>query len=207
MSSKEDESLRAERSNPDERDPSMRLLRSARNDKGRRALFLDRDGIFNEVVMRDGVIASPRSWEEIHFYPDAARFQELKLLDFVLVLVTNQPDIERGITTQEFVDDVHRHIKETYKIDAVYCCPFSSNDHADKKPNPGMLFRASKDLQLSLADSFFLGDTKKDVGAAKRCGCQSILWDRPYNKKLKADHRIITFVELKSLLESANKKK
>ncbi len=165
-----------------------------------RALFLDRDGIFNEVVTHDGTIHSPKNWDEMKFYPEMDRIAEVKPLGFKLVLVTNQPDIERKIISQDFIDDLHAKIKSKYELDAIYCCPYSSNSHPLKKPNPGMFLQAAKEMHLTLSESFHLGDTDRDVGAAKNCGCKSILWDRPYNQGVKSDYRIKNFSELHTLL-------
>mgnify|MGYP001616702971 CR=1 FL=1 len=175
-----------------------------RNPIAGRALFVDRDGILNETVFIDSQMHSPRNWGEIRIYPEARRLRELKSLGFLLILVTNQPDIERDIVSLEFVDAVNGQFRKDFALDGIYCCPFASNDHPDKKPNPGMFLRAAKDFSLTLSECFHLGDTERDVNAAMRCGCKSIIWDRPYNKPLKADHRISTFEELKSVLVSAN---
>ncbi len=165
-----------------------------------RALFLDRDGIFNEVVFRNGSIHSPKNWEEIRFFPEMERISEIKKLGFKLVMMTNQPDLERRIISQTFIDDLHGKIQKIYGLDAVYCCPFAANDHPMKKPNPGMFLQAAKDLKLDLPNSFHLGDTDRDVGAAKNAGCKSILWDRPYNREYSGDYRIHSFNELHTLL-------
>lgn len=166
----------------------------------RRALFLDRDGIFNEVVVREGVQHSPRNWDEIRFYPEMDRISELKQYGFLLIMVTNQPDLERKIITPDFIFEVHDKLKEKYKLDGIYCCPYSSNEHPMKKPNPGMFFQAAEDFSLNLSQCYHLGDTDRDVGAAKNCGCKSILWDRPYNQGVESDYRIKNFEELKSFL-------
>ncbi len=169
----------------------------------KRALFLDRDGIINEVVTRNGTHHSPKNWDEIKFYPDMDPVSSLKELGLKLILMTNQPDLERKIIAEDFIEELHEKIKLKYGLDAVYCCPFSSNDHPLKKPNPGMFLQASKDFDLKLADCFHLGDTERDTGAAKNCGCKSILWDRPYNKGIPSDYRVHNFEELRLLLSTA----
>ena len=165
-----------------------------------RALFLDRDGIFNEVVFRDNSIHSPRHWEEVKHF-DLTGIVEFKKLGFKLIMVTNQPDIERKIVSDAFLKELHQYYSQKYELDAIYMCPFASNDHPDKKPNPGMFLSAAKDWNLDLTQSFHLGDTERDVIAAARCGIKSIIWTRNYNKELKADHRITTLIELRALLE------
>ena len=125
------------------------------------ALFLDRDGIFNELVFRDGGVHSPRNWGEVKHFP-VEGINQIKDLGFKLVLVTNQPDIERNIISKEFVDELNRHYQNSYGLDRVYVSPFASNDHFMKKPNPGMFFAAKLDLDLDFSKSFLLGDTEKE---------------------------------------------
>lgn len=167
-----------------------------------RALFIDRDGIFHELVPwgEDGALCAPRFSEEVVPYADIEGIHRIKELGFRLVLVTNQPDIERGITAKKFVDELNERYRAAHQLDAVYCCPFSSDKHPMKKPNPGMFLQASRDLDLSLEDSYHLGDTERDVDGAKRAGIKSILWDRPYNRELSSDYRVKNIFELHQLL-------
>lgn len=171
----------------------------------RKALFLDRDGIFNEAVLRQGIPTAPRSWEEIKTPSDfdGELLGRIKKLGFLLILVTNQPDVERGKVTRDFVEAVNRRYKEKYALDAVYYCPFASNDHPLKKPNPGMFLRAAEDLSLTLSECFHLGDTDRDIGAASRCGCRSLLWNRPYNANLTADFAVKSLQDVCNLLAEA----
>jgi D-glycero-D-manno-heptose 1,7-bisphosphate phosphatase len=170
--------------------------------RSKQALFLDRDGIFNEVVFYDGEMHSPRNWDEIRHYPGLEALSEIKKLGYQLVMVTNQPDVERGIIDAKFIDSLHEYYRGKYSLDAIYCCPFKSNSHPWKKPNPGMFLQAAQDLSLSLSESFHLGDTVRDVEAARNCGCKSILWDRPYNKECKADYRVSSLAEAQAILQA-----
>lgn len=172
--------------------------------KPSRALFLDRDGIFNEVVSRNGKLTAPRNWQEVRLHEGLKPeiFAQIKTLGFFLVLVTNQPDIERGLISQTFVEDVLSQYQKTYGLDALYYCPFANDDHPMKKPNPGMFLQAAQDLSLTLSECFHLGDTVRDIGAARRCGCQSVLWQRPYNTHLVADKVVESWQEVVQILAS-----
>lgn len=165
-----------------------------------KALFIDRDGIFNYLVEWGGGLCAPRCWPEVTFYPGLEKLPQFKQQGYRLILVTNQPDIERNTTEKRFVDELNALYRERYQLDAVYMCPFSSDEHPMKKPNPGMLLQAQKDFDLDLSRSFFLGDTEKDVQAAARAKVPSILWSRPYNQDVKADHRINSLEELNTIL-------
>ena len=163
------------------------------------ALFLDRDGIFNEVVFRDGGHHSPRNWQEVKHYP-LEGLTTLKQFGIKLVMITNQPDIERKIISENFITELHEYYKTTYQLDNIYVCPFSSNDHPLKKPNPGMFLLAKKELNIDLLQSFHLGDTERDTIAAARCGISTILWTRNYNKELKSDFRVGCIQEIVNLI-------
>ena len=167
------------------------------------ALFLDRDGIFNALVFRDGNFHSPRNWEEVKHY-SLDGLEGIKSLGFKLVMVTNQPDIERKIISESFVEELNNFYQERFKLDRVYICPFASNEHPQKKPNPGMFFLAKKELNLDLSDSYMLGDTDRDTLAAYNCGMKSIIWNRDYNQKVKSDFRVNSVQELVTLLKSFN---
>lgn len=167
-----------------------------------KALFLDRDGIFNEVVWRNGKMSSPRSREEIRptLDLDAEVFPAIQSLGYRLILITNQPDVERGLVAPEFVDSLHQEYRERFGLDDVYCCPFSDDSHPWKKPNPGMLLQAALDYSLTLSECFHLGDTERDIGAARLGGCRSVLWDRSYNQEARADFRVRSLREVLALL-------
>lgn len=164
-----------------------------------RALFLDRDGIFNELVERDGLLTSPRNWNEVRFYGGLDGLTDIKAMGYLLILVTNQPCVEEGTLTESFLESMHVYLQRRHNLDAVYYSP-SSGNHPRRKPNPGMLLEAALRFGISLPDSFLLGDTQKDVGAAVNGGCHSLIWDRPYNRDLKPDHRVRSLWEVTLIL-------
>lgn len=166
------------------------------------ALFLDRDGIFNELVYRDGGIHSPRNWDEVKHYP-LDGLHKIKELGFKLVMVTNQPDIERNIISRSFVDELNNYYQNLFSLDRVYVSPFASNEHPLKKPNPGLFLLAKNELNLDFSNSFLLGDTEKDTLAASRCGIKSILWKRDYNRSVASDFSVTNVEELKAILSKS----
>lgn len=165
-----------------------------------RALFVDRDGIFNDLVPWGGGLGAPRNWNEVRFLKSIEGIERVKPLGYRLIMVTNQPDVERGLIDVKFVEELNDHYEKKFQLDAVYACLNASNDHPMKKPNPGMLLAAASRFHLKLEESFFLGDTDKDLGAARNVNCRFILWDRPYNQTLKPDFRIASISELINLL-------
>lgn len=168
-----------------------------------RALFIDRDGVVNELVQQGDGLRAPRRCEEVSFYPEIIRteLEAIRALGFLLILVTNQPDIDMALVAPRFVEEVNAEVCRRFPLDDVYMCPFASDAHPWKKPNPGMFLQAAEDHALSLCESFHLGDTWRDVTAASRCGCRSLLWNRPYNTELIADFRISSLHEVRVILE------
>jgi D-glycero-D-manno-heptose 1,7-bisphosphate phosphatase len=148
-----------------------------------RALFLDRDGIVNEVVMRNGSPASPRSLSELKLIPEAIELaREAKKLQFLIVLITNQPDIARNLMTRYELNEIHEEIAKKISFDQIEVCMSANDTHFRRKPNQGMLLQSAKKLNISLADSFFLGDSLKDLQAGKRAGVTTILLQTDYNR-------------------------
>lgn len=143
---------------------------------------------------------SPTNWSEVVHEEGLEGLREIKARGFKLILITNQPDIERKILSQSFVDELNGYYQEKYGLDATYTCPFSSNEHPDKKPNPGLLLRAKSEHQIDFEGSFFVGDTERDMEASTRCNISFILYSRDYNKSLKAARRINSLTELTTII-------
>lgn len=142
----------------------------------RPAVFLDRDGVLNEAFVRDGVPVPPRSLEEFRVLPGVAEAcTELRRAGFVLVVVTNQPDIARGTQTRAEVDRMHERLHSLVPLDEVCVCPHDDRDACRcRKPRPGLLLDAAERLDLDLARSVSVGDRWRDVEAARRAGVTAI---------------------------------
>jgi D-glycero-D-manno-heptose 1,7-bisphosphate phosphatase len=153
---------------------------------GRAAVFLDRDGVLNEPVVRDGKPYPPATVAEFTLTPDAAAgCTDLRADGYQLVVVTNQPDVARGTQSRAVVDAMHGALRELIDVDAVYVCPHDDVDGCDcRKPQPGMLTRAATDLDLDLSRSFLVGDRWRDVEAGRRAGVRTVWIDRGYREKL-----------------------
>lgn len=165
----------------------------------KKAFFLDRDGIINEVIVRDGIIGSPRHIEELKIIPEAIAFvRQLKNRQFMTILVTNQPDVSRGKMTRYQLDKIHKKIRETAPLDSIELCTSSNDSDFRRKPNPGMLIQSAKKLDIDLRESFILGDSIKDIEAGKRAGVKTILFQTNYNSNYHgiADHNCNTFEEV-----------
>ena len=145
-----------------------------------KAIFLDKDGTLitdvpynvslQNVVLEEGV---------------ADGLQMLQRMGYKLVVISNQPGISHGYFEEEDLYKVHRHIQQLsgVRIDGFYYCPHAESKVADavvcncRKPGPGLLYQAARDLEIELQQSWMIGDILNDVEAGNRAGCRTILID------------------------------
>lgn len=165
------------------------------NNYSNRAVFLDRDGVLNKIILNQGKPFSPRRIEDLIIVPDVKEnLTRLKNIDYILIVITNQPEIARGLLKQEELDKMNDYIFDALPIDDLYYCPHDDPDNcACRKPKPGMLYEAASKWRIDFNQSFFIGDTKKDMLAAGSVGCASILIDASYNHGIKSDVRVKDF--------------
>ncbi|HEY9247201.1 MAG TPA: HAD family hydrolase, partial [Candidatus Methanoperedens sp.] len=159
----------------------------------KKAVFLDRDGVINEVVFHDSEKpSSPWKFEEFKLIRGIKKpLEELSSMGFYLFIVSNQPDISKGYIEEGTTEKINALIYEKFPIDEIMICPHVEEDNCDcRKPKPGMLLKLSKKWIIDLRESFLIGDSWKDIEAGKAAGCTSILLDKPYNKGIKADYRV-----------------
>jgi D-glycero-D-manno-heptose 1,7-bisphosphate phosphatase len=139
----------------------------------RRCVFLDRDGVINQNAAPHEYI---RNWSDFRFLPNIVDWIRLfNALDFLVIVVTNQRGIARGVTTRESVDDIHgRMIAELAargaRIDDVFVCPHQENACDCRKPKPGMVMEAQAKWGIDLAGSLMIGDLDSDAMLASACG-------------------------------------
>ena len=153
-----------------------------------KAVFLDRDGVLNQAVVRGGKPYPPQCLEELVIFPDAgAALDALRRGGYLLVVTTNQPDIARGTTTREQVARINQHLQDRLPLDAIEVC---EHDDADKcacrKPKSGLLTRAAERDGIALTRSFMVGDRWRDIEAGRRAGCRTVLIGDGYGEELKS---------------------
>jgi D-glycero-D-manno-heptose 1,7-bisphosphate phosphatase len=148
----------------------------------RRAVFLDRDGVLTVPEFRDGRSFAPRTLEDFRLYEDAAEATaRLKEAGFVLIVVTNQPDVGYGLTSLEIVEEMHRRLDSALPLAAIEACYHGRDDACDcRKPRPGMLRRAAERFAIDCTQSFMVGDRASDIEAGRAVGCRTIFIDRGY---------------------------
>lgn len=168
-----------------------------------RCVFLDRDGVLNRPVVRDGLPFPPASIDEFEIYPEAAdACAELKAAGFILVVVSNQPDVGRGTQTREAVEAMHEKLRAAIPaLDAIEVCYHAGERRGDpcdcRKPKPGMLLRAAANYGIDLQRSFFIGDRWRDVDCAHAAGCRAVFIDHGYREPLreKPEFTVASFSE------------
>jgi D-glycero-D-manno-heptose 1,7-bisphosphate phosphatase len=148
----------------------------------KRAVFLDRDGVLSIPEFRDGRSYAPRRLEDFVLYDDAAASVDtLKCAGFLVIVVTNQPDVGAGRVPRETVEAMHRRMREAVAVDDIEVCYETSAQATERrKPGDGMLRDAASKWAIDLAQSFMVGDRASDIEAARRAGCRAVFIDRGY---------------------------
>jgi len=164
-----------------------------------RAVFLDRDGVLNKALIRDGKPLSPDTVDEMVIVSDAAEaLNRLRQHGFRLIVATNQPDIARKRLTREQVDAMNGHLRSNLPLDAIEVCPHDDADNcACRKPKPGLLLHAAQRDGIALDESFMIGDRYRDIEAGHSAGCRTILIGDGYGETFKAqpDAKFATLTE------------
>jgi len=145
-------------------------------DGRRAAVFLDRDGVLNKSVYRDGVPSPPISMDDFELLPGVRdAVDRLKAAGYVLVVVTNQPDIARGTQEASAVDAINAVVQRELGLDAVLVCPHDDADDCEcRKPKPGLLLQAIERFDIDRDRSFMVGDRWRDVAAGNAAGCRTV---------------------------------
>jgi D-glycero-D-manno-heptose 1,7-bisphosphate phosphatase len=151
----------------------------------RRAVFLDRDGVLNEALVRNGKPFPPRSIEEMVIPREVApSLVRLRAAGFLLIVLTNQPDIARGSLTWADLNAMHEHMAKSLPLDAFRVCSHDDSDGcACRKPKPGLIFRAAEDFSIDRSASFMIGDRWKDMDAGAAAGCGTVWIDAGYRER------------------------
>jgi D-glycero-D-manno-heptose 1,7-bisphosphate phosphatase len=151
----------------------------------RPAIFLDRDGVISRATVRERKPYPPRSLAELELLPGVQlALRALKAAGYCLVVVTNQPDIARGTVPRMVVDDMNDWLKSVLLLDAVLTCAHDDADQCQcRKPLPGLITQAARELSLECGASYMIGDRWRDIEAGRRAGCKTLFIDRGYDEQ------------------------
>lgn len=168
----------------------------------RPAIFLDRDGVINKVLLNNGNPFSPRRLEDFELLPEVGSIlNSFKKMGFVNIIVTNQPDIARGLMKMKELNKMHALIRERLPIDDIMVCPHDDADNCGcRKPKYGLLLEAANKWNIDLKKSYLVGDAWKDIEAGKQAGCKTVIIDMPYNQEAAADFRVKDISEVMSII-------
>ena len=169
----------------------------------RRAVFLDRDGVINRAFVRDGKPFPPPTQQELEVLPGVPEaLRELKSQGYQLIVVTNQPDVGRGMLSRQTLDAMHQTLLASLPLDDILVCCHTDQENCDcRKPKPGMLLEAARKHNIDLSASFMVGDRWRDIDAGYNAGCKTILIDYGYSERA-PDHE--PDLRVSSLREAAD---
>jgi D-glycero-D-manno-heptose 1,7-bisphosphate phosphatase len=147
-----------------------------------KAVFLDSDGVLNKAIIKNGKPLAPTSPSEFKI-PDEVKpsLGRLKSAGYLLICVTNKPDVARGLMTQANLDAILAKLRHDLPLDDLYIC-YEEGSRC-YKPNPGLLLDAAKKYQIDLRQSYMIGDRWRDVGAGQNAGCRTIWINHHYAEK------------------------
>lgn len=161
----------------------------------RKAAFLDRDGVINRKAPQGQYITR---WEEFEILPHVSEaISKLNAAGWLVVVITNQRCVAKGLITEQELDQLHRKMlsvlaQQGARVDAIYSCPHELNDQCVcRKPAPGMLLRAARELSIELRQSWMVGDSAIDMEAGSAAGCGTILvQDTQRDTEIEAHHYV-----------------
>jgi D-glycero-D-manno-heptose 1,7-bisphosphate phosphatase len=162
-----------------------------KHEVAQRAVFLDRDGVINRIAVRNGMPHPPSHVEEFELYEDVPDgCVRLKAANFLLVVITNQPDVGRGTQSREAVEAMNRKMQSALPfLDRIEICYHAGEHYGQpcgcRKPRPGLILRAAADLNIDPKRSYVIGDRWRDVDCARAAGCRAILIERGYTETLR----------------------
>jgi D-glycero-D-manno-heptose 1,7-bisphosphate phosphatase len=169
-----------------------------------RAVFLDRDGVINRAVVRDGKPYPPANLASLEVLPGVAdAMNAMHEAGWLLIVVTNQPDVARGVTSLADVEAINFHLKQRLPIDDFRTCYHDSGDGCNcRKPLPGALLAAASAHGICLPASYMVGDRWRDTEAGERAGCKTIFIDYGYAEKQpeKFNHRVRDLMEAAEII-------
>src|SRR5450759_1504047 len=170
----------------------------------RRAVFLDRDGVLNRAVVREGKPYPPASVAEVEILPGVPdALERLKRGGFMLIVVSNQPDVGRGTATRDTVEAINAFLAAALPVDRFIMCYHDSGDGCNcRKPRPGMLLDGAREFGVDLSGSYMVGDRWRDVEAGVAAGCKTVFLDYGYAERQPetVDYRVRSMADAVSVI-------
>ena len=169
----------------------------------KKAVFLDRDGVINEVQFSGNLPIPPRTLDEVKIIDGV--FEAIRLLkanNFLPIVITNQPDVARKKVSIETVTAINLHISELLGIKHIYTCMHDDSDLCNcRKPSSGLIEQSAAELEIDISKSFLVGDRWKDIAAGQEVGVPSFFIDYSYPEKQPKE----PYIKVRSLLEAVER--
>ena len=147
----------------------------------KKAIFLDRDGVLVKSIIRKKKGYAPKTMKEFSLYPNIAKpCNIIKKKKYIIIIITNQPDIGNGKTTMSVFNKMNSILKSKIAYDKLYVSISHSLKSQYRKPNIGLFNLAIKKFNLDITKCFMVGDRKSDIDAAHKIGCKAVFIDRKY---------------------------
>jgi len=155
----------------------------------------------NKVLIKNKKGYAPLNMKEFKLYKGVENYCKIiKKMNYIIIIITNQPDISRKKITHNQLQKMHIYLKKKINYDDIYTCTSLSKNNYYRKPNPGMLKKAIKNHNIDISSSYFIGDRKLDIDCAKKVKCKSIFIDRNYKEK-KPKRQIFTTNSLNNAIK------
>jgi len=149
----------------------------------KRAIFLDRDGVLNIPKIYKNKSYAPLKYENFRLYPYVKKFCKILKKNFLIIVVTNQPDVKKGTLKVSELRKMHNKLFKQIQYDDLFYCTSITTRSKFKKPNTGMFLKAIKKFQIDPNISYIIGDRWSDIEAGNKVGCKTIYIDRNYDEK------------------------
>jgi D-glycero-D-manno-heptose 1,7-bisphosphate phosphatase len=152
----------------------------------RRAVFLDRDGVLNRAIVRAGKPYAPTTIDQFELLPDVREATyALRGAGFLVVVVTNQPDVAAGRQSRATVAAMHERLRGAIAVDDIRVCFHTDADACScRKPGPGMLRAAAREWHIDLRASVMVGDRWRDIDAGRAAGCRTVWVRQDYDEPI-----------------------
>ena len=168
-----------------------------------KAIFFDRDGVLNKLIDRDGGYYSPQNTSDFILSEEArVTINKLKKLNYLSIVVSNQPDISRGKLKKIELDQMTKLLFNRLIVDDVFYCTHDDIDNCNcRKPLSGLIIKAKQKWKINLSKSYMVGDTWKDGESAKKVNLKFILLSRDYNLDYNCSNRINNLLDIIKFIE------
>jgi len=153
--------------------------------KLKKAIFFDRDGVLIHAPIKNNKPISIQNIKELKFCMGIKKLCKFYKKNYLLIMVTNQPDFVKKKNTKKNITEINQYIKKMLDLDSIYVSYSDNDKNNDRKPNSGMLLKAKKKHKIDLYESYMIGDRWRDIGAGNSANCTTIFIDRKYHEKLK----------------------